>query len=130
MSSYEYRPGETIMLFDEPSVDLVVVQKGTVFVYNNIGAKLNTLHAPKTIGEMGFISGKPRSATIKAHGPCIVHRISYDDYCQRVQRSCLKKAPILSNLTVAELGSLLPFVKMTSYEDGKSVCIYVRVKSR
>jgi len=71
------------------------------------------------IGDMGFFDGGPRNATIRAQRNCIIHKIGFEDYYRLTQRSCLKKAPILSNLSVTELGTLLPYVKMISYEDGQ-----------
>ena len=66
----EFCPGATIIKQGEEGAGFYILEKGTVEVYKD-DLKLNVLMFPGTIfGEMGSISNKPRTCTIKArHRP-------------------------------------------------------------
>jgi CRP-like cAMP-binding protein len=121
MQTYQYRSGEAVIVFGEPANDFICLQKGAVDIYSNTGVKINTLEGPIVLGEMGFFSGSVRNATIKASRNCIVHKIGYEQYYKLTERSSLKKAPILANLSVTDLGKLLPYATIKTYEDGEVI---------
>jgi hypothetical protein len=75
--------------------------------------------AMQTFGDYGFFDNAPRMATVRAAQTCIVHKISFANYCKATMRSCLKKTPVLARLSAADLSKLEPYVQMKPYSDGE-----------
>ncbi len=70
----EFRPGATIIKQGDEGVGFYILEKGSVEVYKD-DIKLNVLMFPGTIfGEMGNITNKPRTCTVKARTPTVVTR--------------------------------------------------------
>ncbi|MBF0501804.1 MAG: cyclic nucleotide-binding domain-containing protein [Candidatus Riflebacteria bacterium] len=72
-------PGDIIFAEGDPATFFYIILKGTVFIIKHNGNELERLHlailAGECLGEMSFISGKPRAAHAIAHDEIFLFKI-------------------------------------------------------
>lgn len=81
MGSRTFAAGERLLLEGERDRALYVLRSGTLLVQTASGTQL-TLHAPNLIGEMAFLDGSPRSATVVAQTSGEMQRLSWESFEQ------------------------------------------------
>lgn len=78
-----YPPGEDIIKESESSRGLFVLRSGTVGVMRG-GKQLAELQPGSILGEIGFVTGAPRTATVQAMRECEVFSLpTIDDFLKR-----------------------------------------------
>lgn len=79
-----YGPGEAIVHRGDPSRELFVIERGTVGIEvpreNGGMAEVARLESGHTFGEMGLMTGEPRSATVRARTMCHLVVIDHDAF--------------------------------------------------
>jgi CRP-like cAMP-binding protein len=83
-------PGDTLIREGEPSDCLYIVKSGELVVSKFAQDKsthLGYIKAGETVGEMSFLDGLPRSATVKAHTACELNMINRPYFDQEFQSS-------------------------------------------
>jgi hypothetical protein len=60
----KFREGEVLFGSGSPSTEMLLILSGVLLVRANTGAPLAQLFCPETVGEMGLLTGEPRSATV------------------------------------------------------------------
>lgn len=76
IDKFTYEPGETVFRQETHGEGFHVLLSGAVDVLRN-GKVVSTLHAPGSlIGEIGFILGTPRTATVVARTPSVLLRVT------------------------------------------------------
>jgi len=80
-----YGPGEAIVRKGDPSTELFVVERGTVAVEVAIDgrtppAEVAQLGPGQCFGEMGLLTGEPRSATVRAKTLCHLVVVDHDAF--------------------------------------------------
>ncbi|MEW6753503.1 MAG: cyclic nucleotide-binding domain-containing protein [Candidatus Latescibacterota bacterium] len=58
--------GDTLCQAGEPSGDMVILLSGQLGVYGPDGVQLAAIDPGASVGEMGLVTGQPRSATVRA----------------------------------------------------------------
>lgn len=75
-------PGGTILAEGDQDSDLVLLVSGDAHALrktaDNTDIELNDIHQGDCIGEMAFLDGSPRAASIKARSACTIVRIQTD----------------------------------------------------
>ena len=61
--------GENVCTIDGPSEELFVLLSGELSVLMRDGLRVSIVQPVTTVGEMGFVTGKPRTATLQATRP-------------------------------------------------------------
>jgi small-conductance mechanosensitive channel len=74
---HRFAPGEIIMLEGDDSRAMFVVADGEA-VIELAGRRLNQLNVGDTFGEIAFLTGEPRTATVRAHDVLYVVEIASD----------------------------------------------------
>src|SRR5258708_32981701 len=81
-----YGPGESIVRKGEASLELFLVERGTVVVelprHGGGAAELARLGPGQCFGEMGLLTGEPRSATVRAFTLCDLVVIDRESFHQ------------------------------------------------
>jgi SulP family sulfate permease len=81
--------GEVVASQGEPPDCMQFVVHGRLGVYVDMGdgrvVRVRSLSHGTTVGEMGLITGQPRSATVRAETPSVLYELSAGDYA-RIQR--------------------------------------------
>jgi SulP family sulfate permease len=81
--------GEVIARQGEPPDSMQFVVQGRLGVYVDMGdgkvVRVRSLGHRTTVGEMGLITGQPRSATVRAETPSVLYELDADAYA-RIQR--------------------------------------------
>ena len=76
---FEVGPGEIVARQGEPSNSMHFILDGRVGIVVDMGdghaVRVRSLGRHTTIGEMGLISGRPRSATIQAEAPSVLYEL-------------------------------------------------------
>ena len=62
--------GENVCTIDAPSEELFVLLSGELSVLMRDGLRVSIVQPVTTVGEMGFVTKKPRTATLLATKPC------------------------------------------------------------
>ena len=82
----QFGPGEIIARQGEPSQSMHFILEGRVAIVVDIGngrtVRVRSLGRHTTIGEMGLITQRPRSATIEAEVESVVYEFREEDYEQ------------------------------------------------
>ena len=94
----ESHPADTVIIRagSREDTDLYVLLEGKLEVYRNVGSDVQTLaslEAGEIFGEMAFVDGQPRSATVRAVSPARVLHIraaDLDALAQRDPRTALR----------------------------------------
>jgi len=81
---FEIGPGEVVARQGEPSNSMHFLLDGRVGIVVDMGdgnaVRVRSLGRHTTIGEMGLISGRPRSATVQAEAPSVLYELTVDDF--------------------------------------------------
>jgi sulfate permease, SulP family len=81
---FEVGPDEIVARQGEPSNSMHFILDGRVGVVVDMGdgqaVRVRSLGRHTTIGEMGLISGRPRSATIQAEAPSVLYELSLEHF--------------------------------------------------
>ncbi len=104
-----YGPGEAIVRRGQASLELFLIERGTVVVelpHNGGGAaELARLGPGECFGEMGLLTGEPRSATVRAVTLCDVVVIDRESFHQ-VLAAHPEIVDRLGNLLVVRQGEI------------------------
>jgi SulP family sulfate permease len=108
----EVPAGDTIARQGEPSDSMHFILEGRVGVIVDLGegrtVRVRSLGRHTTIGEMGLITGRPRSAAIQAEIDSVLYELSADDYGRiKEQRPALGQA--LLSYVIAVMAERLSF---------------------
>ena len=77
----QFEPGELVCRNDTPSDEMYILLSGEVAIVTTDGMKVATILPVTTVGEMGVITGQPRSATVEVTRPSaifIVQKTQFD----------------------------------------------------
>jgi SulP family sulfate permease len=81
---FEVGPGEIVARQGEPSNSMHFILDGRIGIVVDMGdghaVRVRSLGRHTTIGEMGLISGRPRSATIQAEAPSVLYELSLERF--------------------------------------------------
>lgn len=106
----ELESGAPLCRQGDPSDTLLLVERGRVSVVLNLGSpspvRLRVMDGQAVLGEMGFYTGSPRSASLVAETPTVVHRLSREAY-DRLVRDCPEAALALASLIIRLLAERL-----------------------
>ncbi|HZU81832.1 MAG TPA: mechanosensitive ion channel family protein [Polyangiaceae bacterium] len=79
-----YGPGEVVVRKGEPSMELYVIERGVaaveVAIDGRTAAQVAQLGAGQCFGEMGLLTGEPRSATVRARTLCHLVVVDHDAF--------------------------------------------------
>jgi SulP family sulfate permease len=108
----EFGPGETIARQGEPSDSMHFILEGRVGVIVNLGegrtVRVRSLGRHTTIGEMGLITGRPRSAAIQAEIASVLYELRADDY-HRIKEQHPALGQALLGYVIAVMAERLSF---------------------
>ena len=90
----KFREGEILFESGSPSAEMLLILSGALLVRTNTGVPLAQLFCPETVGEMGLLTGEPRSATIEGVEDGTVAILKQDDL-NRLLKSNASRATCL-----------------------------------
>ena len=61
-----YQPGQTLCSYGTPSDEMYILLSGRLRVLTADGLQVGVIQPVTTVGEMGVVTGQPRSATVDA----------------------------------------------------------------
>jgi CRP-like cAMP-binding protein len=82
-----YQPGEIIVREGEKNRDLFILSEGMIEVSvkaENEQIVINEIHPPEILGEVSFLNGTPRIATLRAKTRVEVYILSYEKVRQEL----------------------------------------------
>jgi CRP-like cAMP-binding protein len=91
-------PGETLCEYNTTSNRLFILLEGELDILSPDGRLLTTLRPITTVGEMGFVSRRPRSATVKASKASHLLRVDYHEFEELVERNAELRAKVYRNM--------------------------------
>lgn len=94
----DYAPGQTLCEYGAPSYRLFVLAKGRLEVLAEDGGHLAVIEPVNAVGEVGFITRKPRSATVRAEEPSSVLALEAYDFENLVEQDLELRASIYRNV--------------------------------
>lgn len=94
----DFAPGQTLCEYGAPSHRLFVLVKGKLEVLAENGDRLATIAPISAVGEIGFITRKPRSATVKALGASRAVILDYYTFESLVERDVDLRSAIYRNV--------------------------------
>jgi SulP family sulfate permease len=108
----EVDPGDIIALQGEPANSMHFILEGRVGIIVDLGdgrtMRVRSLGGHTTIGEMGLITHRPRSATIQAEAPSVLYEMTADAYDKiKTEQPALSQA--LLGYIVAVMAERLSF---------------------
>jgi len=74
-----YKKGSQVCRSNTPSHEMYILLSGELAVVASGGIRVATILPVTTVGEMGVITGQPRSATVEASNIFVVKKKSFDD---------------------------------------------------
>ncbi len=80
-SHKQYEPGELVCRSNTPSDEMYILLSGEVAIVTPEGMKVATILPVTTVGEMGVVTGQPRSATVEVTRPTaifIIQKVQFD----------------------------------------------------
>jgi sulfate permease, SulP family len=83
MREKHYQPGEIILKEGEPSNSMLVILQGRASVMMRIGlreVRLSGMRRGSVVGELGFLDGAVRSATVVAQEPVLAYELTRDAF--------------------------------------------------
>lgn len=114
----------------KPGNNFFVIASGTLEVLQN-GAKINSLSAGDSFGEMALLQDKPRSATVKTVSLCNLWGVDRSTFRKAVQsineanyeqnKNFLENVEIFKRLTNRQREALLTSVAVVNYSDGQAI---------
>ncbi len=109
---FEVGPGEIIARQGEPSNSMHFILDGRVGIVVDMGGghavRVRSLGRHTTIGEMGLISGRPRSATIEAEAPSVLYELSLQRF-NEIKRDRPALGQALLSFVIAVMAERLSF---------------------
>ena len=90
--------GEIICEFNTTSTRLFVLLEGELDILSQDGTPLAVQKPIATVGEMGFITRKPRTATVKTRTDSQILRVEHHDFEELMQIDAALRAKIYRNL--------------------------------
>jgi SulP family sulfate permease len=108
----EVRTGEIIAREGDPAASMHFVLEGRIGIFVDRGdgrtMRLRSLGAHTTIGEMGLITGRPRSATIAAEADSVLYELTAETY-ERIKREHPALAQALLGYIISVMSDRLNF---------------------
>jgi sulfate permease, SulP family len=108
----EVEAGDIIARQDEPAVSMHFILEGRVGIIVDMGdgrtMRVRSLGRHTTIGEMGLITQRPRSATIQAETASVLYELTADDY-ETIKRDQPALSQALLAYVVAVMAERLSF---------------------
>ncbi len=102
----EVSAGQIIAREGDPAVSMHFILEGRIGIVADMGdgrtMRLRSLGPHTTIGEMGLITGRARSATIAAETPSVLYELTAEDY-ERIKRD----EPALSQALLGYIVSVM-----------------------
>ena len=83
MREKRYLPGEVILKEGDPSDSMLVVLQGRASVMMRIGerdVRLSGMRRGSVVGELGFLDGAPRSASVVAQEPVLAYELTREAF--------------------------------------------------
>jgi len=77
----QYEPGELVCRSNTPSDEMYILLSGEVAIVTPEGMKVATILPVTTVGEMGVVTGQPRSATVEVTRPTaifLIQKVQFD----------------------------------------------------
>jgi SulP family sulfate permease len=109
---FEARPGDIIARQGEPSNSMHFILDGRVGIMVDMGegraVRVRSLGRHTTIGEMGLISGRPRSATIQAEAESVLYELSLEHF-NEIKRTQPALGQALLSYVIAVMAERLSF---------------------
>jgi CRP-like cAMP-binding protein len=102
----EFAGGDSIVTHDDRGQDLMVMMKGRAKVETRDGDLIDQLRIGDMVGEVAFLDGKGRTATVTALGECKVLVIPADRLREHMKRNPALEVIILRNAALALCGRL------------------------
>ncbi len=93
----DYAPGQVLCEYGAPSQQLFVLGKGRLEVLAEDGGRLAYIEPINAVGEVGFVTGQARSATVRAEQPSSVLVLEAADFEKRVEQDLELRAAIYRN---------------------------------
>lgn len=93
-----FAPKQVLCEYGEPSQRLFVLAKGRLEVLAEDGGHLATIEPVNAVGEVGFVTGKPRSATVRAEESSSVLVLEVADFEKLVEQDLELRASIYRNV--------------------------------
>ena len=90
--------GESLCEFNTSSNRLFILVDGKLDIVAPDKTVLATLQGVQTVGEMGFITRKPRTATVRAASDCKILRVDYIEFESLIERSLNLRSKIYRNM--------------------------------
>jgi len=104
--------GDIIARQDEPAASMHFILEGRVGIIVDVGdgrtMRVRSLGRHTTIGEMGLITQRPRSATIQAETASVLYELAADDY-ETIKREQPALSQALLAYVVAVMAERLSF---------------------
>jgi signal-transduction protein with cAMP-binding, CBS, and nucleotidyltransferase domain len=94
----DYAPGQVLCEYGAPSQRLFVLAKGRLEVLAEDGGRLALIEPVNAVGEVGFVTGKPRSATVRAEEPSSALVLEAADFEKLVGQDLELRASIYRNV--------------------------------
>jgi signal transduction histidine kinase len=91
-------PGESLFLESDPGKDMFILMDGAMKVLKH-GRVITIIEAVDYVGEMAIIEEKPRSATVEAIEPCLLLRITYQDFQEFFSRQPSSMVSLMKSLS-------------------------------
>jgi CRP-like cAMP-binding protein len=93
----DYTPGQVLCEYGTPSHRLFVLAKGRLEVLAEDGGHLASIAPISAVGEVGFVTGQPRSATVRAQEPSSVLVLEEEAFANLVGQDAELRASIYRN---------------------------------
>jgi SulP family sulfate permease len=104
--------GDTIARQGDPAVSMLFILEGRVGIYVDIDqgrtVRVRSLGPHTTVGEMGLITSRPRSATITAEAPSVLYELDADAFAH-IKREQPELSQALLGYVVAVMTERLGF---------------------
>jgi SulP family sulfate permease len=104
--------GDIVARQDDPAASMHFILEGRIGIVVDLGEgrtmRLRSLGRHTTIGEMGLITGRPRSATIQAEADSVLYELSAEAY-QRIKRDEPALSQALLGYVVSVMSERLSF---------------------
>ena len=95
----KFEESEVLFETGTPSTEMLLILSGALLVRTNTGVPLAQLSCPDTVGEMGVLTNKPRSATVEGAESGTVAILKQDDLSQLLNASASRSICLYKNVT-------------------------------
>ena len=90
--------GEVLCEYNTSSNRLFILVEGRLDIVGPDNTSIAVLQGVQTVGEMGFITRKPRTATVRAGSECRVLRVDYFEFENLIERNLNLRSKIYRNM--------------------------------